>query len=168
MLRIVENPDHFRETIKKTLNTIVEDNYHTDVVENGIYNYTLQECTSRKIVKKWNNPYFVELYISKFKMIYINLQTEYGKTLLTKDPSKIAYMTHMDFNPDRWKYLIEKKQQIDESLLNNKLIANTDQFKCKKCDSRSCNYYQLQIRSADEPMTSFITCVDCEHHWKVN
>jgi len=74
----------------------------------------------------------------------------------------------MDFNPDKWKTLIEKQNQINESMLNKKLKANTDQFKCRKCDGRNCNYYQLQIRSADEPMTSFITCIDCEHKWKVN
>ena len=42
----------------------------------------------------------------------------------------------------------------------------TDQFKCSKCGQRKCTYYQKQTRSADEPMTTFITCVNCGKNWK--
>ncbi|KAJ4822660.1 hypothetical protein Tsubulata_002072 [Turnera subulata] len=44
--------------------------------------------------------------------------------------------------------------------------ATTDQFKCGKCGKRETTYYQLQTRSADEPMTSYITCVSCRNRWK--
>jgi transcription elongation factor S-II len=77
-------------------------------------------------------------------------------------------MTHQDFNPEKWKTFIEKQQKIAESMLTSKLTANTTSFKCFKCDSKNCSYYQMQIRSADEPMTSFITCIDCDNHWRVN
>lgn len=44
--------------------------------------------------------------------------------------------------------------------------AETDMFKCSKCKQRRCTYFQMQTRSADEPMTTFISCVNCGHHWK--
>jgi len=44
--------------------------------------------------------------------------------------------------------------------------AATDEFKCYKCQKRQCTYYQLQTRSADEPMTTFITCLNCGNRWK--
>lgn len=44
--------------------------------------------------------------------------------------------------------------------------AETDQFKCSKCKQRRCKCYQLQTRSADEPMTTFVTCVNCNNRWK--
>ncbi|KAI3508405.1 hypothetical protein L1887_23412 [Cichorium endivia] len=44
--------------------------------------------------------------------------------------------------------------------------ATTDQFKCSRCGKRKCTYYQMQTRSADEPMTTFVTCVNCDNHWK--
>ncbi|GMH19367.1 hypothetical protein Nepgr_021208 [Nepenthes gracilis] len=44
--------------------------------------------------------------------------------------------------------------------------ATTDQFKCGRCKQWKCTYYQLQTRSADEPMTIFVTCVNCNNHWK--
>ncbi|KAG1151844.1 hypothetical protein G6F37_001621 [Rhizopus arrhizus] len=44
--------------------------------------------------------------------------------------------------------------------------AETDMFKCGKCQGRKCTYFQMQTRSADEPMTTFVTCVNCGNHWK--
>ncbi|CAO3631282.1 unnamed protein product [Mucor hiemalis] len=44
--------------------------------------------------------------------------------------------------------------------------AETDMFKCGKCGGRKCTYFQMQTRSADEPMTTFVTCVLCANHWK--
>jgi DNA-directed RNA polymerase subunit M/transcription elongation factor TFIIS len=39
-------------------------------------------------------------------------------------------------------------------------------FKCGRCKSQKTTYYQLQTRSADEPMTTFVTCVNCGNRWK--
>ena len=39
-------------------------------------------------------------------------------------------------------------------------------FKCGRCKSKKTTYYQMQTRSADEPMTTFVTCLECEKRWK--
>jgi DNA-directed RNA polymerase subunit M/transcription elongation factor TFIIS len=39
-------------------------------------------------------------------------------------------------------------------------------FKCGKCKSKKTTYYQMQTRSADEPMTTYVTCKDCGNRWK--
>jgi DNA-directed RNA polymerase subunit M/transcription elongation factor TFIIS len=39
-------------------------------------------------------------------------------------------------------------------------------FKCGKCKSKKTTYYQMQTRSADEPMTTYVTCMDCDAKWK--
>lgn len=44
--------------------------------------------------------------------------------------------------------------------------ATTDQFKCGRCGQRKTTYYQMQTRSADEPMTTYVTCVNCNNRWK--
>ena len=53
-----------------------------------------------------------------------------------------------------------------EAVRGQKQQASTDAFKCGKCGQRKCTYYQLQTRSADEPMTTFVTCVNCDNRWK--
>lgn len=39
-------------------------------------------------------------------------------------------------------------------------------FKCGKCKSMKTTYYQMQTRSADEPMTTFVNCMNCNNRWK--
>ena len=45
--------------------------------------------------------------------------------------------------------------------------ATTDMFQCSRCRERKCTYYQMQTRSADEPMTTYVTCCKCNKRWKV-
>ena len=46
------------------------------------------------------------------------------------------------------------------------LGAESDMFKCAKCKTSRTTFYQKQTRSADEPMTVFITCRNCGHEWR--
>ena len=39
-------------------------------------------------------------------------------------------------------------------------------FRCNRCKSYKTTYYEMQTRSADEPMTVFITCHNCNSRWK--
>ena len=39
-------------------------------------------------------------------------------------------------------------------------------FRCGKCRGYKTTFYQMQTRSADEPMTVFITCHTCNIRWK--
>jgi transcription elongation factor S-II len=63
--------------------------------------------------------------------------------------------------PEKWEELIKAKSIRDKNKFEEKLEAMTDRFTCRKCRSKRCSYYLIQTRSADEPMTVFITCLDC-------
>jgi len=39
-------------------------------------------------------------------------------------------------------------------------------FKCGRCKCKKVTYYQMQTRSADEPMTTYFTCMGCGAKWK--
>ena len=78
----------------------------------------------------------------------------------------IANLSVYDIFPDNWKYMLEERSKRDKLKYELKPEAMTDMFKCKKCGSRSTSYYEVQTRSADEPMTQFITCLNCNKRWK--
>ncbi|EIW68458.1 hypothetical protein TREMEDRAFT_24045, partial [Tremella mesenterica DSM 1558] len=61
-----------------------------------------------------------------------------------------------------------KRKQVDDVLGGKEAWANVDKIDatCPKCDARKAYYRQLQIRSADEPMTTFYKCVDCSYQWR--
>jgi transcription elongation factor S-II len=135
----------------------------------GNINTGRKEASTRKIVKKWENPYFAQLYVDRLRTIYINLKNE---ALLEQVKQKeipvkqFAFMTHQEMNPEHWRENIEKKMKRDSVKFTTQIEASTDMFTCKKCKSKKCTYYELQTRSADEPTTVFITCLDCGKHWK--
>lgn len=59
-------------------------------------------------------------------------------------------------------------EQKAASRSDNILVSGmkTDEFKCSKCKKRNTVYTQKQTRSADEPMTLFIRCLECGNEWK--
>ena len=72
--RKIENPEQFRLNIRGKLNEIIENEKHSTNLEKGIFNYALKEASSRKVVKKWDNQYFVQIYIDRLRSIYLNLK----------------------------------------------------------------------------------------------
>ena len=47
-----------------------------------------------------------------------------------------------------------------------KSTSNRGFFTCKKCKCKNTTYYQMQTRGSDEPMTNFVTCLDCKASYK--
>ena len=65
--------------------------------------------------------------------------------------------------PKKWEFFINQ-QEYRES--KRKSMASTDAYKCHKCGESRCSISQFQTRSADEPMTTFIRCLNCKHTFK--
>ena len=168
-MRSIENPKEFRSNIRNKIEKILLDNTKSINLEIGIYNYALKEATSQKILKKWDNVYFVQLYLDRLRSIYINLKNDKLLNQIKNNDitvQTLAFMTHQEMDSDLWKDLIEQKVKRDANKYTSKVQASTDMFTCGKCKSKRCTYYELQTRSADEPATIFVTCLDCGKNWK--
>jgi len=168
-MRTVKSPETFRNNVRSKIAI------HGDVkpswaknIEIGIYNYSLKQAELRNVIKKWDNPYFVMIYERHLVSLLSNINNDDVKRML-KDksirPHELAFKTHQELKADRWNALIEAKKIREENLYAPKLEASTDNFTCR-CKSKKCTYFQLQTRSADEPMTTFVTCLDCGNRWK--
>ncbi len=165
----ITNPTQFRSNIRQQFKIFELDDDTSTNLEIGIFNYAIKESTKNKIIKKWENPLFVQIYKDRLYSIYTNLKKdELVKRIRTKEltPQIIAFMTHQEMDPSRWHLLIEKKMKRDSSKFDKKVQASTDMFTCRKCKSKKCTYYELQTRSADEPATIFVTCLDCGKNWR--
>jgi transcription elongation factor S-II len=167
--RKIANPEQFRLNIRGKLNIVLENEKHSSNLEKGIFNYALKEANNRKVVKKWDNQYFVQIYLDRLRSIYINLKNSEILEQIKSETIQahtIAFMTHQEMRPDKWKELIEEKAKKDKNKFETNVEASTDTFTCRKCKSNKCTYYQMQTRSADEPMTTFVTCIECGQRWK--
>lgn len=64
-----------------------------------------------------------------------------------------------------------QRKQVDDVMGGREAWANVDQTEvdgCHSCGNKRAYFMQIQIRSADEPMTTFYKCTECSHQWREN
>ena len=164
----VENPESFRNNIRKKLNDILENEKNSINLEKGIFNFALKESDRYKIIKKWDNKKFVQIYVDHLRSIMLNLKGDILQQIKdgTVKPHTVAFMTHQELCPEKWHTLIEAKVKRDKNKFEVNMSAATDTFTCRKCKGNKCTYYEMQTRSADEPMTCYVSCLTCGNRWK--
>lgn len=138
----------------------------------NIVNY----CKLNGIDVDWANKIFWNTYRSKAISLYENLRTDgtvantenWAKKLLSRevDPKAFVDMPAEELCPSRWKAALDKIVEA-EIRLYSKNVSAAIYLYCSRCKKKSkCDYYQMQTRSADEPMTTFVTCLECDREWK--
>ncbi|KAL9260611.1 Transcription elongation factor TFIIS-like protein [Drosera capensis] len=111
---------------------------------------------------------------NKYRSLLFNLEDQNNPDFRRRvllghvSPEEIVVMPPEDMASDQRK---AENKQINEKALfecerGGAPKATTDQFKCGRCGQRKTTYHQMQTRSADEPMTTYVTCVNCNNHWK--
>ncbi|GAA5909313.1 hypothetical protein JCM6882_000948 [Rhodosporidiobolus microsporus] len=116
----------------------------------------------------------VATYRNKMRSFFLNLKAANNPGLREDVVSgeisvvKLYTMEPKDMASDERKE--ENRRLVAENLFKAQAAApqqaETDAFQCGKCKQRRCMYYQMQTRSADEPMTTFVTCLNCSNRWK--
>jgi len=112
-------------------------------------------------------------YQAKFRSLFSNLKDELNQGLRNAlftgalEVTRLIKMSHEELaNPK----LQEERRKLKEHQIaarqDHKIAASCTLFQCFKCGKNETTYFQLQTRSADEPMTTFVTCVSCGNHWR--
>ena len=172
----VDNP--IRVTIinvcHKLLDTYCDEDDIGDL-ERGIYNAALEDAKKHMIPLTWDHDMFKWLYTMIAKRTLTNFQpSSYAgnRSLIErwKDGEftldSIGKWTPYELNPANWKDLKDQQFRRDKRILEGNLAMATDRFRCSQCKKKLCSYYELQTRSADEPMTIFVSCLNCGKNWK--
>lgn len=149
-----------REHFLSYFKTILPENVSLNI-EKSIFNNAIDTATKKNIVCNWNNHQFRQIYeyIGKNIQNYISDPDVFEKIMnKTIKSYEVGYLNGKDLYPEKFSY---------ENLLQQDEIQEEGIFECGKCGSKRTTYYSLQTRSADEPMTNFITCCECKHRWKM-
>ena len=170
--------NNLRNHIVKNLETLFENELTKDeilVLEQEIYEASLSQADTRHIVKDWSIKLFEHIYMGVTRKIVGNLcPKSYVKNieLIKRYKSKevnlktIASMNYYTLFESKWRDRIEHQKDIEKRQLEGNKSLATDQFLCSRCHKRECTYYEMQTRSADEPMTIFINCLNCGKNWR--
>ena len=172
---IIQNPGEFRDNLVIKFNKIIKRKKISVTLEKAIYNWSIQDAKKKMIVRKWDNHPFVQIYLDRVHSIYLNINPKsyIANKKIVKDlkkkkitPQQLAFMSHQEMKPELWEKLIQAKIERIKKSSEVDMSAATDEFDCFKCKKSACTYYQQQTRSADEPMTTFVTCMNCGNHWR--
>lgn len=159
------------------LNLIIDDNEKCKDIEKSIYNYTIEQCKLKNVEQNIETDLFKRIYVNKLMSLYNNLDKKsYIQNELFYDDvmnenidiCNIAFLTPQEVNKVHWKKYIDKQSAVDEFFCSRTTGIRTEEYKCGRCKEHDCTYYQLQVRCSDEPMTTFINCINCGNKWSFN
>jgi transcription elongation factor S-II len=171
---VMENPTRkfVVEKLAELLELSPEDDLCTDL-EKCIVRHAQKRSDVRGFQAAWDNHRFSDIYKHKFLSLKtaINNNPELKSKLLNK---QISVLDIVDLGPEklcpegRYAKQIEEKihKELRKEYLSREMKNQEGFFTCGRCKSKKTTYYQLQTRSADEPMTTFVSCLNCDRNWK--
>ena len=169
----VESP--IRDKVIENYKEVLEDDELAIQLEESILHVVCEQAIKENIDVDWNNRVFWNMYrsraISFYEYCRRSTSSDDGKWMLNLKQREIttrefAEMNAVDLCPSRWKDAVERIIESEKKLYSKNESAAIFMW-CSACKKKTkCDYYQMQTRSADEPMTTFVTCLECDRKWK--
>ena len=166
-LVIVPDEKDFRDNVIEIFKPILNSYSTAANLESAIFDFTAEKYFV------WNNILFRNLYRAKVRSAKFNLtnnnNTKFIDRILKNKSlvNEIPYMKNYEIFPELYESIFENiaKKKLDQDSFTKTKTCGL--FTCEKCKSNETTYYEMQTRSADEPMTAFISCLNCENRWKI-
>jgi transcription elongation factor S-II len=143
-------------------------------LERVVFNSIISTFEDDKMDSVWNGA-FETLYRRKAAELTASLTTDEGygngnKTLLTRvlkgeiDIEDLTSMKPYELRPEVFTNITSGARELQKVIQTFAGVIST-MYTCPKCGSKKCTFTELQMRSADEGSTTFVTCVDCSYKW---
>ena len=149
----------------------------SDSIEEYLCQYTVEKTTEmfrkdpKYISVTFTNNNFRHWYRQYYLKVWLNLLHEQNGDKLIKNlkdkslsPEDLVYLPSYELYPDYWENIIKYQNTRFNKL--DEVKEGEGLYKCRKCKSTKTTNSQLQTRSADESMTTYVTCHNCGNRWK--
>ena len=170
----VSTPEEIRLKARSMLLEAVGDEKIAVYLEKASWNNSVDFCKKREIALNWDNFSFRNVYTQKVLSVRYNIRQR-PDILAQMIEGKASIKQFVDAKPheicpEKWSEAFEQAAKralrfSDASCMDPKDMPD-GMLQCKKCGSKKTSYYELQTRSADEPMTVFARCHECPNRWK--
>ena len=117
----------------------------------------ISEIELKIFQKSGNDP-------KKYKNIVYDVVTDIIKGQTFKDILQSLEQDKFEWNHSEFSEIIFKQREQDEFIVNP-FEVEEGVLTCPKCSKSRTFSYSKQTRSADEPMTTFATCMNCRYKW---
>jgi DNA-directed RNA polymerase subunit M/transcription elongation factor TFIIS len=152
---------HANVFVEHPLRTLVQDKFGSLAIETAILNRCIADAQKWMIDIDWESLAFCQMYRARAMSLY-----GARKLTDTMSPEEFVNTTEVDRHPERWMERLRQVAERDKASYSRKTTASAQMY-CSSCKKKTnCDYYQMQTRSADEPMTTFVTCLECDKRWK--
>ena len=120
---------------------------------------------------------FQTIVITKHNLIVSSIENNTANDNLYKKiangiinpPEVVAFMSRQQLLPEfhgkRAQMILTRAEAEDAEIIDPEKMEDGF-YECKKCGKRKTKHYEMQTRSADEPMTIFVICYLCHITWK--
>lgn len=166
-----------REVVIRNFQELIGNEDIVKELEDSILHAVSDESIKEGIEIDWGNRIFWNIYRNRAISLYENLRgsdsyVQNNENWLQKlknneiTPRNLVQLTSIDLCPARWRDVLDKVIESEKKLYSKSESASIMMW-CSGCKKKTkCDYYQMQTRSADEPMTTFVTCLECDRQWK--
>jgi DNA-directed RNA polymerase subunit M/transcription elongation factor TFIIS len=147
--------------VENALRDLVASRFDSKDIEAAILQRCVNDAQKWFIDIDWENRVFINMYRNRAISLY-----RYRHLAKHMTATEFAEMSSVDQNPTRWLAMIQDRDDREKATYSKSTTASIMMF-CRSCKRKTkCDYYQMQTRSADEPMTTFVTCLECDTRWK--
>ena len=140
-------------------------------LEISVFNFTLNKARKENVQRSWSDSTFKMYYKNKVRSLIFNLKHGTLVKHIENKSSAVAnipYLTPCELWPEKYEAYFQKK--LAKEMIQLQQLAEEENtsgmYTCRKCKSNCTSFFSLQTRSADEPMTNYITCKKCGNKWK--
>lgn len=142
-----------------------------------LWNWMIRTCERDGILGpllKWSNPRCRFRYTTRALSLDFNLRNPKNPALRQRvldaelSVRQLADMNPHEMWPEHWEPVYQKvaMRQLRREADVDSSKAPDGAYTCSRCKSRKTVYTSMQIRSADEPATQFVRCLNCGKAWK--
>jgi DNA-directed RNA polymerase subunit M/transcription elongation factor TFIIS len=141
--------------IKTKIKKYIKKEQYIKKIIKGIYDFSSQYAHDNEV-----DDLLIPIFETKLDEILEALCNNLNLVTSEEACYNLAFLPPEELNPTKYEVLL-KKQEITEYKKNN--IKSSSAFKCAKCKKKKCSVSQKQILAGDEPLTTFVTCLECGH-----
>ena len=163
-----------RDRVRVKFEGALEDAELAHNLERLLWNWTRTTCQQDRIPLYWKNPRVRYRYTTRALSLAFNLRhpknPSLGERVRAREIKLKAFvnMTPQEMFPGLYADIQARREAQKERQRRGRSQREVPDglLVCRACRSKKTHYVLMQTRSADEPMTAFVTCFNCGRRWK--